>query len=86
MPMKTGDEIKEIVERAFRPLRCVAEIRDYGQKLRFRVFDQNDVPIFSCPELLIHTPQDDAQLTAVISQARTEIEGKGVSLLPWSAA
>lgn len=35
--MRTDEEIKEIVEGVLQALRCVAEIRDYGQKLRFRV-------------------------------------------------
>ena len=81
--MRTNEEIKEIVEGAFQPLRCAAEIRDFGTQLRFRVFDQNDQSLFACPKLVLRTLQDDSQLVSVIAQARQHIEATGISLMPW---
>jgi len=40
--MLSNEEICSRVEMAFSPYRCVAEIWDYGQKLRFRVFGSTD--------------------------------------------
>jgi len=43
IPMKvavmSNDEIKTIVEGAFKPLRCEAEICDYEAELKFKVYD-----------------------------------------------
>jgi hypothetical protein len=55
-PMLTDEEIKKIkvrLEDAFNPLRCVAEVWDYKQKLRFKVFDHNDQGIIEMPEIVL---------------------------------
>lgn len=82
--MRTNDQIKEIVEGAFKPLRCVAEIFDYDKKLRFRVFDANSQPIVTVPDLVLSLIRDNEQLAAVVNQARERIEEKGFALSAWS--
>jgi hypothetical protein len=78
--MKTDDEIKKALAKAFEPLRCAVEVFDYDKRLRFRVFDQNDSAVFACPEILLSTLRDEARLTDVISQAREAIKAKGIAL------
>jgi hypothetical protein len=78
------DEIRRIVEGAFRPLRCVAEIRDYGQKLRFRVFDENDVGVLRMDSAVLRDLRDQQNLRNVLSAARETVEEKGFRLDPWS--
>ena len=81
--MRTGEQIRSIVENAFHPLRCVAEVWDYEHKFRFRVFDPNNQPLVSFPEEIVASLQDDTHLLSVITDARRRIEQKGYSLDPW---
>jgi hypothetical protein len=81
--MRTNEQITRVIEGAFRPLRCVAEIWDYEKKLRFRVFDANDQPVVTFPEQLIASLSSDAQLSELISQARDRVQSKGHSLDAW---
>jgi len=81
--MRDNAEIKMIVEGAFHPLRCVAEIHDYDMKLRFRVFDV-DNPLLVFPEEVLAGLRDDTALEALIRSARDCLERRGYSLEPWS--
>ena len=47
----TDDDIKERVECAFSPLRCVAEVWDYGYRIRFKVFDSSNIGVLSNKKL-----------------------------------
>ena len=51
--MLSNEKIRDAVEKAFRLLRCVAEISDYDQKLRFRVFDDRHQGIVRVPSLVL---------------------------------
>ena len=82
--MLSNDEIRTIVEQAFRPLRCVAEIWDYEQKLRFRVFDSNDVGVLRMDSAVLRDLRDAQNLRNVLSGARETIEEKGFRLDPWT--
>ena len=81
--MRTNEEIRRIVEGAFRPLRCAAEIWDYEKKLKFRVFDRNDQPVVTFPEELMVPLQSDTHLAALLTQARERVQTKGHSLDDW---
>lgn len=78
----SNDEILGAVESAFRPLRCVAEVWDYEQKLRFKVFDQNDRGVVEVLGLVLHDVRDKSNLKSVLAQARAEVEEKGFHLEP----
>ena len=82
--MKTNDEIRNIVETAFNPLRCVAEIWDFDQKLRFRVFDPKDEVVLTFPNEVLRHLRDGDALRNVILAARARIEEKGFLLEPWN--
>lgn len=74
----SDDEIRMAVEAAFRPLRCVAEVWDYNQKLRFRVFDPSDRGVLTVPSLVLRELRDKSNLISVLSAARSTVEEKGV--------
>lgn len=82
--MLTNTEIQTIVEGAFHPHRCVAEVWDYGQKLRFKVFAPDDKGVIEVPELVLSTVHEKSQLQATISLFRERVEEKGFGLQPWS--
>ncbi len=81
---RTDAEIRSIVENAFRPLRCVAEIWDYDQKLRFRVFGANQESVVTCENLVLRTLHDDNTLSSIVGMARRVVEEKGFTLTPWA--
>lgn len=80
--MLSNEEIRDAVEKAFRPLRCVAEIWDYDQKLRFRVFDDRDQGIVRVPSLVLRELRSKSNLRSVLSSARAVVEEKGFHLEP----
>ena len=80
---RSAEEICAIIKSAFKPLRCVAEIWDYEMKIRFRVFDPNDEALFTCKNAITSDLQDDATLNAIILEARSKLESKGLTLMPW---
>jgi hypothetical protein len=82
--MPGDEEIRAIVEQAFRPLRCVAEIWDYEQKLRFRVFDNNDVGVLRMESAVLRDLRDEQNLRNVLSAAHETVEEKGFRLDPWT--
>ena len=81
--MASEDEIKAIVVAAFKPLRCVAEVCDYGQKLQFKVFDEKDMGILEEKNLVLRNLSDKAQLRGVLSDARQRLLVKGYRFDPW---
>ena len=52
------EQIRDAVEGAFKPLRCVAEIWDYNEKLRFKVFDADDHTAIQAPRLVLRGLRD----------------------------
>ena len=81
--MLTNQEIKSTIESAFRPLRCAAEIWDYEQKLRLRVFDLKDRPVLRVDEIVLRTSRSVSQLVALIDDIRARICERGHTLEPW---
>jgi hypothetical protein len=73
-------KIKEKMENAFKPFRCVAEVWDYGDKLRFKVFDENDDGIIECKSIVTRLLKDKAFLESTIEQARERVKAKGFAL------
>ncbi|OGW12090.1 MAG: hypothetical protein A3G93_07085 [Nitrospinae bacterium RIFCSPLOWO2_12_FULL_45_22] len=72
----TNEEIKQKLEASFHPYRCVAEIWDYRQKIRFHIFDQNDKPIITAPEIVIPKINRESWLSSLIRQTKDEIKRK----------
>jgi len=70
------------IEGAFRPLRCVAEIWDYNEKLRFKVFDKNNKGIVERPRIILREIRDKKMLEMLLQSVRYIIERKGFKLDP----
>lgn len=77
------DTVVHSIESAFRPLECVVEVFDYEHRLRFRVFDPADKPLFTMSEALVRRLRDSGGLNTIISECRARIERKGYKLKPW---
>lgn len=71
--MLTDDEIKSRVENAFLPHRCVAEIFDYNQKLRFKIFGKNDESLVEMPLIVLRKMRDPQILEQLLTEARSRI-------------
>jgi hypothetical protein len=74
------EEIRLRVESAFKPFRCVAEIWDYKDKLRFKVFDKNGKGIVEMPKVSLDGLSVGGSLDDVIQGVRREITAKGFIL------
>jgi hypothetical protein len=77
--MLSNDEIKEKVQGAFHPLRCVAEIWDYDHKLRFK----DDNGIIEVPNVILRDVWDNTLLEVLIRATRERVKEKGFTLDPW---
>ncbi len=51
----TNKEIIETIESSFSPYRCVAELCDDPERVRFRIYNENDKAIYTCPEMDIYS-------------------------------
>ena len=78
--MLSHEEITARIERAFLPLRCVAEIWDNGQSLRFQVFDANDNSVLRIRALRLDELRDEKQLEQALQLARSRIRAQGLYL------
>ena len=74
---QAAEEAVRTLEKSFTPLRCVAEVWDYGERIRFRVFDAEDEPLLTVEELGRKHFSKPAELQAVISIARARLTELG---------
>jgi len=72
-PFLTNEQIKTFIESAFSPLRCAAEIWDYDQKIRFKVFSQTDEVLLACPEAVLSKIRDTNALHSLIVDFKQRI-------------
>lgn len=80
--MLAKSQIVRIVEGAFLPLECKAELQDYEHAFGFRVFLPNGKSItreVRDASTLLH----ECQLSAVIESCREEIQSRGIALAAW---
>ncbi len=75
-----SEKIRTIVEGAFSPLTCVAEIWDYGSQLRFRVSDANCDDIHTSEGIWLENINNENDLQQLIRQVRKFIQEKGFIL------
>jgi hypothetical protein len=76
-------DLIDIVESAFKPLECVAELQNYEHAFGFRVYLPNEEPITK-EEKNANILLNEHQLVSLISSTRSEIKGKGIALEKWS--
>lgn len=80
----SDDEIKTIVESAFKPFSCATLFDDYGEKLKLKVRNNgNEILPIECPTDLV---RDENGLKSFLEACRQEIEKKGFCLDPWHFA
>ncbi|WP_223532032.1 hypothetical protein [Pseudomonas sp. BF-R-30] len=79
----TAEVAAQIIESAFSPLRCVAEPWDYGERVRFRVFDNSDQPVLTVEELLKKQFADANNFKLAIDSCRASLAGRGIVLDQW---
>jgi hypothetical protein len=70
------------LETGFLPERCVAELFDYNNVVRFRVFGAKD-EILHSGKIARPAYNSTENLRGCIEDARSEIERKGFELAPW---
>ena len=81
------DELQITIENAFAPLRIVSEIWDYQEKIRFAVFDGDEMLFHAGDEKRKDVPipiRDGDRIQAEIENGRELIGSKGYSLQHWS--
>ena len=74
LTLQAVTKIKIELETAFKPLSCKAQIYDWGQKLRFKVFDRDYGVACEMAELSLRALLDQSLLTDVIQKARRQIQ------------
>lgn len=74
--MLSDQDICSRIEAAFPPYRCVAEIWDYGQKLRFRVFGFSDEALITMAEVVVSSVRDSGALESLISDVKLRLDGR----------
>ena len=68
--------IKEI-EAAFKPLKCVVEVFDHEQKIRWRVFDGDGKPLLTMKAAMVWEVRNSNLLDPIVSACRTKLEQQG---------
>ncbi len=74
--MLSDQDICSHIEAAFPPYRCAAEIWDYGQKLRFRVFGSNDEALITMAEVVVSSVRDSGALESLIADAKHRLDSR----------
>ena len=72
--MLTNDEIRQRFDSAFLPLRCVAEIWDYEQKLRFVISNSADKAVMKMDSLVLNSLREPVALESLIAEICLRIE------------
>jgi hypothetical protein len=77
-------DLINIVQSAFNPLECVAELQNYEHAFGFRVYLPHEEDITREEKNINLLLLNEHELISLISSTRSEIEGKGIVLEKWS--
>ena len=80
--MIVKSEICKIVEAAFQPLQCVAELQNYEHAFGFRIY-LPDGKYLTHKEPNVSALLHKTQLAALIQQYRDKLEQRGMQLHSW---
>ncbi|MEW5511317.1 hypothetical protein ABGT16_01725 [Pseudomonas asiatica] len=72
-----------ILESAFAPYRCVAERRDYGHRISFRIFDLSDETLHT-EELFSNQFNEKSRLSSSIIETRRSLAERGYHFEDWA--
>ena len=81
--MRTKEQVVEIIQSAFAPLGCVAELHDYNRVIGFRVYGPSNEPLLKFKETPVDSLLSGHGLETIIDAARRRVEQKGFELDPW---
>jgi len=78
----TDDEIKAIIEPAFKPFACVVESRP-NRTMRFRVIKgRTQTPIYIEPGIPIDVLREESDLRELLHSVRRLLQKRGYRLIP----
>lgn len=72
--MLINKEICSKIEAAFHPYRCIPEIWDYDQKLRFKVYGAKAELLVTVAEVVLSSIRDPMALESLITSVRDRVE------------
>jgi len=75
------EKIKQKLEVAFTPYRCVVEISEFEDIIQFRVFNENNKTIITSPEIIIYKDFQVSSIIPIIKKAKEEIKKKGYAIV-----
>ncbi|MCC8686087.1 hypothetical protein ABFU27_02650 [Xanthomonas campestris pv. raphani] len=81
--MRTKEQVVEVIQSAFAPLDCVAELHDYNTVVGFRVYGPTNEPLLKFKETSVDSLLSGPGLETIIDAARRKVEQKGFKLDPW---
>lgn len=56
------------------PVIVIAEVWDYNQKIRFRVFNSSDEPLLTVEEVILSSVRDSVSLESLLVSVRQRVE------------
>ena len=72
--MLTDEEICLQIQSSFEPYLCVAEIWDYGKKLRLRVFDNQNKPLKTIENIELNSIRNTVDIESLCNNIRLRID------------
>jgi hypothetical protein len=81
--MLSNDEIKNTIQNAFRPLRCVAAIWNYERKIKF-LASKGDDHILEVSSHPLESLRNKNELRRFLTRQRKIVQEKGHALDPWT--
>jgi len=77
------DDVLSIIGGAFAPLECSAESKDNGNRVNFRVFDDDGAPLLNVKDILMQRIQTIEGMKSIIWKSRNSLIERGYNLQPW---
>jgi hypothetical protein len=84
MSVISAEQAISIIQRAFSPLRCGAEVYDYNEKIRLNVFNDTNESLLKLTDITRDEFSDTDRLGALLERLRENLaDHKGVQLESW---
>lgn len=81
--MRSNDDIRAIINQAFRPVDCVIEIQDYESKVGCAIYPPGRDRIIPIHKEPLSKFRNGDALFQVLRNARRKVRLSGVTLDPW---
>lgn len=70
-------DIVKVLQDAFLPYKCGAEIWDYNKRIKFAVYDDKNNKIFDIPDMLLSEINTESKLNFMINNCKKTIKKNG---------